>query len=387
MFRIILNRVFIGIVVYICFIQPNVWEYTLETFSPYYSTIERTVSAKGVVLCREEVIYSPLSGIMMKVKNDLTRVSKGDTIAIIFPTLEDYKSYIEEVNSVRSYYDNTIKEKSNAIANKKLEMEKVYSDLSKESELLNSLIVNKQDIADALAKINELNARINSLKDEIKALTKDVEMLKEEKLRRLADLKQSAVSSNTKVTSDSSGLISFSIDGREDIRNTLIEKGIQNNVNIESLLKDSKVISDGTLVKKGDAIAKVIDNLEQFVLLDVSLDGKSPIAHNSYQLNIDGKDVNIEFVKWIDKYPKELWLCKVKTHYYIGPKYISLNIKVGTIEGLIVPRYLIKQEEGRFFVYIVGSNSVEKKFIEVLGGNEKEVVIDNITEEDLLFVD
>ncbi|MCX7796521.1 MAG: hypothetical protein N2380_08390 [bacterium] len=381
------TRVFIGIITYICFVQPYVWEYTLETFSPPYLTIQRIVNAKGIILCREKVIESPVSGVIMKVKSNSMRISKGDTIAIVLPTIEDYKSYIGKVNSITSYYDKAIEEKDNIIAGKEKEIEKIYEDLNKESELLNSLVANKQDVAEVLNKINELNSRINSLKVEIENLTKELEVLKREKLLRLADLRQNIISSNIKVISDRSGLVSFCIDGMEDARNIVIERGSEDNLNIDSLLRESKVINDGDPVRKGDIIAKVIDNLEQFILLEVSLDGKSPIEHNNYNLNIDGKDVNIEFIKWVGKYPRELWLCKIKSPYYIGPRRVSLNINVGTIEGLVVPRNLVKQEGERYFVYIVNNNYIEKRFVNILGGNEKEVVIDNINRGELLFVD
>ncbi len=386
-FKTTLTRIFIGIIAYICFVQPNVWEYTLETFSPSSQTIQRIVSAKGVVLYRERVIESPVSGIIMRVKDNSTRIAKGDTIAIIFPTTEDYKNYTREVDSVISYYDDIIKEKNNVITDKKKKIEEIYNDLNKESKLLNSLVANKQDIAEVLIRIGELNSRINSLKGEITNLTKELKVLKEEKLSKLASLRQNAISSNIKVISDTSGLVSFSIDSREDVRSTIIEKGVGDNINVDSLLKESKVINDGDSVRKGEVIAKVIDNLEQFILLEVSLDGKSPIEHNNYKLNLDGKGVSIEFIKWISKYPKELWLCKIKSSYYIGPKYVSLNINVGTIEGLVVPKSLIKQEGDRYFVYVVNSNSIEKRFVDILGGNEKEVVIDNINKGELLFVD
>lgn len=387
MIKTISIRILVSIIAYICFVQPNVWEYTLETFSPSYLTIQRTVSAKGIVLCREKVIESPVSGVIMRVKSDSTRISKGDTVAIIFPTLEDYKSYIKEADSITSYYDNAIKEKDNIIVEKKNEIEKIYNALNRESELLNSLVANKQDFTEVLSKIGELNSNINSLKGEITNLTKELEGLKKEKLSKLASLKQNVISSNIKVISDSPGLVSFSIDGKEDIRNTVIERGIGDNLNIDSLLRESKVVNDGDPVKKGDIIGKIIDNLEQFILLEVSLDGKSPIEHNSYKLNIDGKDVSIEFIKWISKYPKELWLCKIKSPYYIGPKRVSLSMDVGTIEGLVVPRSLIKQEGERFFVYIINNNSIEKRFVDILGGNKKEVVIDSIDIGELLFVD
>lgn len=386
-FKTILTRLFIGIIAYICFVQPNVWKYTLKIFSPYSQTIQRVVVAKGIVLCREKVIESPVSGVIMKVKDDSTRISKGDTIAIIFPTSEDYKSYTRDVDSVISYYDNTIKEKNNVIADKKKEIEKIYNELSRESELLNSLVANKQDIAEVLGRVGELNSRINSLKDEITDLTEDLKVLKEEKLRKLASLKQNAVSSNIRVISDISGLVSFSIDGRENIRNTIIEKGIGDNISIDSLMKNSKVINDGDSVRKGEIIAKVIDNLEQFILLEVFLDGKSPIEHENYKLNIDGKDIEIEFIKWISRYPKELWLCRIKSSYYIGPRYVSSNINVGMVKGLVVPKSLVKRGGDRYFVYIVNGNSIEKRFIDILGGNEKEVVIDNINRDELLFVD
>jgi hypothetical protein len=84
---------------------------------------------------------------------------------------------------------------------------------------------------------------------------------------------------------------------------------------------------------------------------------------------------------------KELWFCKIKSLYYIGLKGLNLNIKVGTAEGLVVPRSLLKKEGERYFVYVIGNDSVEKRFVEILGGNQKEVVVNNISKGELLLVD
>jgi len=389
LYRDILFRFFIGIMAYICFVQPNLWKYTLKTLSPTYSTIERVVKARGIVLYREEIINSPVSGIVLKLKKDSTRVSKGEIIATVFPTIEDYNIYMKEVNNVISYYDNMIKEKNDLIKSRKEEVEKIYLELAKKSNILNSLLINKQDITEVLDEISKLNTQIDLLKKEIEKLKLEVGDLKKEKNQKLDGLKQKAISYNTSITTQSSGLISFSIDNRENMRNSLLEKGITDNINLQldSLMKESRIISDGDSVKKGEAIAKVIDNLEQFILLEVTLDGKSPIVHNSFNIDIDGKQTNIELLKWINEYPKEIWLCKIKSPYYIGPRYLNLDIKIGTIEGLVIPRSLIKKEGERYFIRVLGNDLIEKRFIEILGGNQIEVVITNLNRNEVLLAD
>ncbi|MGC8971763.1 MAG: HlyD family efflux transporter periplasmic adaptor subunit [bacterium] len=388
LYRDILTKVFIGIVVYICFVQPNLWKYTLKTLSPTYSAIERTVKARGIILYREETINSPVSGIVLKLKKDSTRVSKGEIVAAIFPTAEDYNIYMKEVNSIISYYDNMIKEKNDLIKSKKDEIEKIYLELTKKSNILNSLLENKHNITEVLGDISKLNARIDLLKKEIEKSKLEMENLKREKDQRIDDLKQKIISYNTAIATQNSGIISFSIDNRENIRNSLLEKGINStNLQLDSLIEEPRIISDGDPIKKGEIIAKVIDNLEQFVLLDVTLDGKSPIVHNEFSINIDGKEINIELLKWVSKYPKELWLCKIKSPYYIGPRCLNLDIKIGTIEGLVIPRSLIKSEGERYFVYVLGNNSIEKRFIEVLGGNQIEAVVSNLNRDEVLLAD
>jgi hypothetical protein len=388
-YRVIVTRFFIGIIAYLCFVQPNLWKYTLETFAPSYATVERIVSAQGIVLCREETVDAPVSGVLLKMKEDSAKVSKGEVLAVIFPTAEDYKNYLKEVNAIVERYDSAIKEKNALIEGKKEEIKKVYEELTREGNILNSLVTNRQDITDVIDKIRNLNSRIVLLKNEMETLTGELEGLKREKEQKIAELKQKIITSNITVVSRASGLVSFEIDGREYERNAVIEKGIEGNtdLSLNSLIKQPRVISSGDFVRRGETIAKTVDNLEQFVLLDVTLDGKLPIILDRFSVNVDGKVVEFQLMRRENNHFKELWFCKIKSLYYIGLKGLNLNIKVGTAEGLVVPRSLLKKEGERYFVYVIGNNSVEKRFVEILGGNQKEVVVNNISRGELLLVD
>jgi len=388
-YRVIITRVFIGIITYLCFVQPNLWKYTLETLAPSYATVERIVSAQGIVLCREETVDAPVSGVLLKVKEDSSKVSKGEVLAVIFPTVEDYNNYLKEINAIVERYDSAVKEKNALIESKKGEMKKVYEELVREGNILNSLVTNRQDITDVVDKIKNLNSRIVLLKNEIETLTAELEGLKREKEREIVELKQKIISSNVTVVSRASGLVFFEIDGKEYTRNNIIEKGIEGNtdLSLNSLMKQPKVISNGDFVKRGETIAKTVDNLEQFVLFDVTLDGKLPIILDRFSVNIDGKVVEFQLMRRENNHFKELWFCKIKSLYYIGLKSLNLNIKVGTVEGVVIPRSLLKKEGEKYFVYVLGDDSMEKRFVEILGGNEKEVVVSNISRGELLLMD
>ncbi|HON72935.1 MAG TPA: HlyD family efflux transporter periplasmic adaptor subunit, partial [bacterium] len=119
----ILWRIALGLLIYICSIQPILWKYTLETFKPARSSIERIVNIKGLVLHREELVTAPVSGIFLRLKKDNERVGKGEKLAVIFPTIEDYNSYVKEIDRIEKYYEGIIKERMETIKLKEQDIE------------------------------------------------------------------------------------------------------------------------------------------------------------------------------------------------------------------------------------------------------------------------
>lgn len=384
--RRILFRIILGLLFYILFVQPIVWKYTLKTFKPSYSRIERIVDVKGLVLHREEIITAPVSGIFLRLRKDFDRVGKGEELAIIFPTMEDYNSYVAEIERVQKYYEDIINSCKREIVLKRQEIEKTYKELSKEIGIVNSLVLNKQDIGDRIKRLNDLNSHINSLHSEVDQLDAKVKLLGEEREKKMKDIKERAISLNSVVLSSQAGLVVFSIDSKEGLRNSIIEGKIKSFGKEFDYISDRpKVISDGKMIKKGEIIGKIIDNLEQFALLYIKSDGGTDPPHDSIDIHIKDRRVRLEPLSWVKDGLNEIWLCKIKDRTYIDSSYFSAEVKIGDIEGITVPRSLVKEEDGKSYVFILKKDSVEKRSVNILGGNKEMVVLGNIEEGEILI--
>lgn len=381
----ILWRIALGLLIYICSIQPILWKYTLETFKPARSSIERIVNIKGLVLHREELVTAPVSGIFLRLKKDNERVGKGEKLAVIFPTIEDYNSYVKEIDRIEKYYEGIIKERMETIKLKEQDIEKIYKELAKEGDILNSLVLNRQDIGERVKKLGSLNNRINSLKTEVEKLNADVESLVKERDKKIKEFKEKVISLNSVVLSSSAGLVVFATDSKESLRSSIIEgkmEGLGRNFNY--ILGKPKITSDGDMVKKGEPLGKIIDNLEQFAILYVVPDGVAGLPHNNLDIYIGDGPVSLELLKWIKEGSNEIWFCTVRDKRYIESSYFSLDVKIGDIEGMVVPRELIKEENNKSYILILNKDSIEKRIVKILGGNRERVVLDNIKEGEIL---
>ena len=54
---------------------------------------------------------------------------------------------------------------------------------------------------------------------------------------------------------------------------------------------------------------------------------------------------------------------------------------------MVVPRELIKEENNKSYVLVLNKDSIEKRIVEILGGNRERVVLTNIKEGEILVRD
>ncbi|HON72995.1 MAG TPA: HlyD family efflux transporter periplasmic adaptor subunit, partial [bacterium] len=260
-----------------------------------------------------------------------------------------------------------------------------YKELAKEGDILNSLVLNRQDIGERVKKLGSLNNRINSLKTEVEKLNADVESLVKERDKKIKEFKEKVISLNSVVLSSSAGLVVFATDSKESLRSSIIEGKMESlGKNFNYILGKPKITSDGDMVKKGEPLGKIIDNLEQFAILYVVPDGVAGLPHNNLDIYIGDGPVSLELLKWIKEGSNEIWFCTVRDKRYIESSYFSLDVKIGDIEGMVVPRELIKEENNKSYILILNKDSIEKRIVKILGGNRERVVLDNIKEGEIL---
>jgi hypothetical protein len=375
-YRIIL-RILIGMFIYMGFIQPKVWKYTIEILKPRYLRLDRMVLIEGVILNRENIIKSPADGIILKLREEGGRVASGEIVGVIFPDMETYKNYTEGLNGTLMTYKKMNEEREALIKQKDIEIENTYKELSQKADICSSLIANKKDASEVIKELDQLNRKIAIIKKEIGKLKLEIDTLSKEKDRKIKDLKERIITVYTPIYTDTAGILSFSSDSKEGFRNDIIGGRVNLGISIHSIFEKFNTISNGDIIKKDKVIGRIIDNLESFAVCNVTLDGKASFSHNRVEIK-DGENLILDIIKLIPNEGKETWICKIVGNFYNKDMSFSKVAKIGEIEGVSIPRRVILKDERGHFVNIIEEDKIKKRYIELLGGNQDWVVVGNI---------
>ncbi|MGC9063803.1 MAG: HlyD family efflux transporter periplasmic adaptor subunit, partial [bacterium] len=315
--------------IYLYFIQPKVWKYTVEILRPKYLHLDRIVLVEGVVLHREDIVRSPGDGIILKLKGDDTRVASGEVIGVIFPDMQSYKNYLQEIDNILAIYKKMTDERQDLIKEKTLEIEDMYKKLSKDNEICRSLIENKKDASDIIKELDQLNKDILDVKKDIEKARLEVGAINKERDNKLKDLESSIVTSYTPIHTDKAGVLMFSSDSKESFRNDIIQGNVHSDISVKDIFGKPKTISSGDKIAKGDIIGRVVDNLESFVVCNVLLDGDSSFTHNRIEIKGEDGSLILDIIKWIGGKEKETWIGKVVGNPSIRDVGFSGTTKVG----------------------------------------------------------
>ncbi len=193
--------------------------------------------------------------------------------------------------------------------------------------------------------------------------------------------------SNRKVFSPQSGLVSFSIDGWEDILKP---------DHLRSFTKDfftrvkaqSKTIRSGSEVKAGQPLFRIVDNFTLFLLVEI------PRGEFYFRLN---KDLHIRFPRLDDKrYEAEvlflnedegIGVLEVKSFVaeFLSLRKQPLTIVKGIYSGLIVPVSALDIEKGVAGVWVAERGAPSFKIVKVIGQDDSFAVIEGLRVGDEIY--
>jgi len=376
--RLIL-RIILGMFIYIGFIQPKVWKYTVEILRPRYLHLDRIVLVDGVIIHREDVIKSPADGVILKLKGDGTRVANGEVIGVIFPDTQSYEDYLAKLDNILTTYKKMINERQDIVKQKTMEIEAVYKELSKDNEICKSLIENKKDASDIIKELDRLNKDILTIKNNIERMTLEIEALNKEKDNKLKDLEDSIINSYIAIHTNKAGILMFNSDSKESFRDNIIQGGSNSYISVKDIFGKLNTISNGDRVMEGGVIGRVIDNLESFAVCNIVLDGRSNFTHNRVEIR-DGEVIPLNITKWVSKEDKEMWVGKIEGNLPGGDVNFSGVARIGEIEGVGIPKEIVYRDNRGYYVNIIESDRIKKRYIELLGGNQDWVVVNNLDE-------
>lgn len=368
--RIILLFIFIYIVSNVVILLGKT---TTKTLTLKNEMVEESFNKKGLIIRDEYVINSNFDGKVEYYLKDGDRVKKKEDIACVYSNEisdDDLKSLKNIKNDISSIENGDTAFIKKDIGNINKEISLLSQKL--QIELLNENI----DVYGQIEKINKLiddkNLLINSDLNDKSLKNKQVQ---EKEVTNLID-------KNTEVfKSKNSGIVSYQFDGNE-------EKFNFDNINqikikdIEGTKNNYKDISKEKKLDKGEPIARIINNLKQFVAISCNEEEiKKFKIGQKIILSSDIEKINskvYDIYKEGKQYIVILEISEQNVEIY-DTRIKEFDIIYKSIEGLKVPKKAVVNSDGKKGVYVV-SETGDAKFVELKGTlyeSEEYIVIDH----------
>ncbi len=358
------------IVIYFAAEMYSLTSRTYSTETIYEQTVLETIDAKMYVIRDETLLTVNSSGVTVPLAENGERVSKGSTIAAIFPSESSAENYVNSKSlsqKLESYkkistqlkYDNVDVNKLNSeIGNDFILMldaayNNDYSDLSSTKLSFAEKLSRKQI---SLNKDVDCSAQIAELQSEISVLN-------------------SNSSPSEIITAESAGYYVSKVDGFENVLTS---------ADIDSLTKEK--LDDAFDAKKADepsgSIGKIIDGYNWYVATVIDSAAVSEIADKkSVDLifNDSGEDTvstYIHSVKAVDsKKSLIVFRCNLMNDNLTGLRIVDGKIVINDYTGLKVSRDAVRlDEEGNSGVYVRRGNVVNFRSLNIIYSEDSFVI-------------
>ena len=373
--KYIIYLIFAIIILYILFSIYLLVKTPNETITVDNGMLTLEESSTGYIIRNETVLKGE------NYKNGLTpiiaegeRTAKGQTVFRYSGNEEeDTKEKIEEINSkIQEALSNQpnlfsttdIKNLERQIDEKTQNLNKITDTgtISEFKKQIEEIVNKKAKIAGSQSKSGEYIQQLTTQKEEYEnKLTEDSEY----------------------ITAPGSGVVSYRVDGLEDVLTTSDFSTITKNTLDKLDLKTGKIISTST------ESGKIIDNFKCYIatVLESNIAKNAEIGKKVKITLSSGNEINAE-IKYIAKESDDkiliIFELKSLTQELIEYRKISFNITWWSASGLKVPNSSILEDE-KGFKYVVRRKLGEDKkiIVKVLNKNDKYSIISPYKEEEL----
>ena len=378
------------ILIYLIFRSvPALYASNLKTVLVEEGTIEDSVHFLGIVVRNERVYRADGDGEISFFKKEGERVKVGAKIAELSLKEEDssLESELEEVNKKIESMEKVNKQKE--IAKK----DEIKSEKNTElviAELQDNIINgNYDETAQLKEELYCLLGKKNNAIGENTLANQSLDNLKKKKEELTKEIQNSTVN----YFSQEAGIVSFKIDGFEEIYSgkNILNYTLEDIRDKEAETKVSKNKSD---VNAGDAIFKIMDNYNWYLLVDVDdiKEIKSLKEGDMLSVCLDGRDEELKgrIIKIQPKNGQGLVAIRLDTHFhdYYEKRNVDVKIIKSKNEGLKVPTKAICEKDGLNGVYIKDiSGIIRFRPVKILGQNEEYAIVSKGNNNNLIDIE
>lgn len=358
-------------------LDPIIFQLRLRTVEATFGIEETHLDAQGLVFRREQVVHAPAPGRLTLLVGEGRRVRAGDVIAEVNNSgeMEELPARVDDVNrrlnQARASFESrrdTLERRVRSLEESLAEADRVMRQaLSAGNDAEANAAAKRRDaLREELAQVQSERA---NLVDQFESNQRDLIAQREAALR----LRPSDVAF---VVSPTSGVVSFALDGLEDVQpGTVLTKVT------ELSPTEPERVQDGLKVERGAPLFRLVDAtapvevvisarastmFEPGTSLDVTFH-HLPEQHFTGRLT-EAVQVNREWFGRVELASPDPSL--------VHRREVRMSLIANRAQGVVVPARAVVEREDRPGVYVMLGDRPVFRMVRLLGGNERRVVID-----------
>ena len=370
---IIVGAIFLIIIFYGLYQAYGLIKNPTNTVTVFQGSVQMSESTVGYII-REEIVEKGenYQNGMEEIKTEGEKVAKngeifryyGDNEQTLTDKINDLNSQIQNVlaNSMHVLNSNDIVTLDNKI-DAKLEAVKNLRDIQDISEY-------KKDINTLLSKKLELISNYGEIDEELKNLIEQKKQCESE----LTD-------GGEYVTATESGIVSYRVDGLEEIFNTQDFSYL----NLEFL--ENLNLKTGQIVASNNECAKVVNNYKGYIaFFSKSSEADFVSVGNKITIRLStGDEVEAEIVYIESEENGKIVVVQISkcVDKLISYRKVSIDVVWWSDSGLKVPNSAIAEKDGLYYVVRNRIGYLNKIVVKVLRKNENYSIVTNYTADEL----
>lgn len=325
----------------------------IETEYIGYGNVKSQISKDIVIVRDSRVLLAPTDGNYELIYPEGTKIKKGQPIAKSKnqESIEDYNELLEIIDSRISDIENpdVLIGESNNLSEINNKLEALYRNVQTRVQ------------TDDIKYIESLKRDINTLNDKKQLYFVDEEGTSKEKLlEKKNQILQEKNNKNSTVYTDMIGLVSSYYDGYESTFSIANIKELS--VSQLKKIENTDNIDYATVIKKGEAVATVIDNTKWYFVCEVT---KEDIDHIQSEKPITIEIEDILFTAYLEDFYKDkngkfvgYFRVNDERFDYFEKRKFKANIIYQSSQGIAIPNSAIIEYEGETGIFVVERTGV-----------------------------
>ena len=342
----------------------------VETLTAKAETKESRIEANGVIVYNESVYTASDTGTFYSYTGEGERVGKNRRVATVYNGIVD-KEVLQSLNNIDKKIADAEEEirKSGIYVSDKSSKQAVIENVK--NEIIDAVI--EEDVSKIAEYKNKLKAAVGS--EDANDAAQTLAGLKSEKSRVEALITQS----HRDIYSDISGIYTTALDGLEG-KIKPADLSWYMAADFRALAEPQENVMGNRTVKKGDAVCKVVDNHEWYVIAVVPKEEAAQLkAGDAVKLRVaelpgESVDAKIDYISPEPEGAGE-YLVSVRCERYLEGVF---NIRKSDIEiimnsyyGFEIPVYAIHVQDGKNGVMVQNGRSQGFRECKILYRNDE----------------